>query len=144
MSEARKEVKQKGARRSIRVHLIIGLAVVLILAGGQRYAVLAHLRVVAAAHLDDHLVAAGFPRRCNDIFGDSVRIEAGNILGDRAGEQLDVLRQIADMAAEHFGRPLIERGGIDPDLAAYRLPDPDQRAHLANHAAGRVLHLLDV
>jgi HlyD family secretion protein len=34
MSEVRKEVKQKGARRSIRLHLIIGLAVVLILAGG--------------------------------------------------------------------------------------------------------------
>jgi HlyD family secretion protein len=34
MSEARKDVKRKGARRSIRLHLIIGLAVVLILAGG--------------------------------------------------------------------------------------------------------------
>ena len=34
MSEVRKDVKRKGARRSIRLHLIIGLAVVLILAGG--------------------------------------------------------------------------------------------------------------
>ncbi|HEU0082505.1 MAG TPA: HlyD family type I secretion periplasmic adaptor subunit [Bradyrhizobium sp.] len=34
MSETRKEVKPKGARRSIRLHLIIGLAVVLVLAGG--------------------------------------------------------------------------------------------------------------
>jgi HlyD family secretion protein len=34
MSEAGNEVKPKGARRSIRLHLIIGLAVVLVLAGG--------------------------------------------------------------------------------------------------------------
>jgi HlyD family secretion protein len=34
MKEAGKEVTKKGARRSIRLHLIIGLAVVLVLAGG--------------------------------------------------------------------------------------------------------------
>jgi HlyD family secretion protein len=34
MSETKNEVRPKGARRSIRLHLIIGLAVVLVLAGG--------------------------------------------------------------------------------------------------------------
>ena len=55
-------------------------------------------------------------------------IEAADVLRDGAGEQLDVLRQVADMAAEHVGRPLVERGAVEPHLAADRLPDADQRA----------------
>ena len=61
--------------------------------------------------------------------GVGVGIEAADILGDGTGEQLDILRQIADMAAEHVGRPLVERRAIEPHLAAHRLPDADQRPH---------------
>src|ERR1700676_2528859 len=38
-------------------------------------------------------------------------------------------RQISDMAAEHVGRPLIERRAIEPYLSAHRLPYTDQHAH---------------
>src|SRR5258707_6237002 len=55
-------------------------------------------------------------------------IETANILGHAAGEQFDILRQIADIAAEHIGGPLIERRAIDPHLAAERLPYTYQRA----------------
>ena len=36
---------------------------------------------------------------------------------------------IADMAAEHVGRPLIQRRAVEPHLAAERPPDADQRPH---------------
>ena len=55
---------------------------------------------------------------------------------DRAGEQFDVLRQIADVTAEHVGRPLVERGAVEPDLAAHRLPDADQGADQRRLAGG--------
>ena len=62
-------------------------------------------------------------------FGRRLGIEPADVLRDRAREQFDILRQIADMAAEHVGRPLIERRAVEPHLAADRLPDADQRAH---------------
>jgi hypothetical protein len=67
------------------------------------------------------LAAAMMPRT-------ALGIEAADVLRDGAAEQFDVLRQIADMAAEHVGRPLVERGAVEPHLAAHRLPDADQRA----------------
>ena len=39
---------------------------------------------------------------------------------DGAVEQFDVLRQIADVLPERFGRPLIERRAVEPDVAARR------------------------
>ncbi len=71
---------------------------------------------------------AGFLGGRDDRFRFGFRIETGNVLRDRAGEQFDVLRQIADKTAEHVGRPLVECGAIEPYLAAERQPDADQRA----------------
>ena len=36
------------------------------------------------------------------VFGARIRREPRNVLGDRSGQQLDILRQIADMLAERL------------------------------------------
>ena len=63
--------------------------------------------------------------------GVGVFLEARDVLRDGAGEQFDVLRQIADVPAERVGRPLVERRAVEADLAARRPPDADQRARPA-------------
>ena len=62
-------------------------------------------------------------------FGSGVLVEAGDVLSDRAIEQLDVLRQIADVAAERFGVPMFERGMVEPHRAAKRGPRADDGAY---------------
>ena len=53
---------------------------------------------------------AGGPRGGDDACRDRVWLEPGDILRNRAVEQLDVLRQIPDVAAERSRIPLIECG----------------------------------
>jgi len=57
-----------------------------------------------------------------------LRLETGDVLRHRAGEQLHILRQVSDVAAEQIGRPLVECGAVEPDVSAHRLPDPDEYA----------------
>jgi hypothetical protein len=45
-----------------------------------------------------------------------------------AGKQFHILRQIADVPAEPFRRPLVERGAVERNAAAYRPPDAAQQA----------------
>ena len=49
-----------------------------------------------------------------------------DVLGDGPVEEFDVLRDIADMPAERVLVPLVERGTVEPDLAARGRPDTDQ------------------
>ena len=80
----------------------------LALAAGQHRAAVADLRVVAVGQLQDHFVRMSEPRRANDPFrgfGAGHCAEARDVLADRAGEQLDVLRQIADVLAERVAIP---------------------------------------
>ena len=100
----------------------------LALAGRQRRAALADLGLVAVRQLQDHVVHAGGAGGGDDLLGSGPHREAGDVLRHRAGEQLDVLRQVADVAAERLRRPLVERRAVEPDLAAHRLPDADQGA----------------
>ena len=72
---------------------------------------------------------AGFGRRRDDGFRRRIGVESRDVLRHRPGEQFDVLRQIADLLSEHIGGPLIERGAIEPDGAAQRLPNTDNRTH---------------
>ena len=72
---------------------------------------------------------ADFLGRGNDGFGVGLDLEAGDVLRHRAAQQLHVLRQIADVAAECVRRPLIERGAIEAHAAARGVPDPDQKPH---------------
>ena len=94
------------------------------LSGRERRAAFADLRVVAVRQSQHHLVHAGGVRGGDHRLRVGVRLEAGDILRHRAGEQLDVLRQIADMAAERLRAPLVERGAVEPHLAACRPHTP--------------------
>lgn len=68
----------------------------------QRFAAVADLRFVPFGEREDHVVHVGAARGPND----RLRVErqrlrgAADVLRDRAGEQFDVLRQIAEMRAE--------------------------------------------
>ena len=72
----------------------------LALAGGERGAALADLRRVAVGEVKDEVMDARRLRRLDDLLRLRVRVETGDVLGDRAGEELDVLRQVADVLAE--------------------------------------------
>ena len=67
---------------------------------------------------------------CRSDYGFVVglRLEAGNVLGHRSGEQLDILRQISDMPAERVRQPLVKRGAVKTHVSAHRLPDADKQA----------------
>src|SRR5262249_45752085 len=56
------------------------------------------------------------PRRLDDL-GVGILLEAADIGGDRVGEELDVLRQVAEMAAERLARPLRHVGAVETDRA---------------------------
>ena len=66
--------------------------------------------------------------RGDDLVRGGIVIEPGDILGDCAVKQLDILRQIADVTAEYFVLPLIECRTIEPDIAPQKRPDADNAA----------------
>ena len=73
-----------------------------------------------------------YPNRlgcCDHRCSISVGFKSTNVFCDRAGHQLDVLRQIADVTAKRIGRPLIESGTVKAHVAAHRLPDADEHTH---------------
>ena len=58
------------------------------------------------------------PGRSDHGFGVHLA-HAGDVLGHRAGKQLDILRQVADMTAEIVGLPLVEGGAVEAYRAAF-------------------------
>ena len=62
------------------------------------------------------------------------RIEARDVFGDRAGQQLDVLRHVAEMAPETVLVPMRQIVVADRDAAAARRPRADQGARQARFA----------
>ena len=68
------------------------------LTGRERSPLLADLGLVAFGQTDDELVHAGGLGGGDDGLGVGLGLEAGDVLRHRAGQQLDVLRQIADVA----------------------------------------------
>ena len=62
----------------------------------------------------------------DDGSGIMLRLKAGDVLGHRAIEQLNVLRQVSDVAAEVW--PLFEGGTVNAHLAACRLPNRNKSA----------------
>jgi hypothetical protein len=98
------------------------------LPGRERAAVIADHGVVALGQVDDEVVDAGrLGRRDNGIRVRRI-LETADVLRHRTVEQFDVLGDVADMPAERFGRPLVERRAIEPHRAAHRPPDSDQHA----------------
>ncbi len=51
----------------------------------------------------------------------------GDVLSHRAVEELDILRQVADMPAELIGLPLRKLRAVEPHTARKRRQDADQR-----------------
>ena len=108
----------------------------LTLAGGKGSTRFPDLRVVAVRQPQDHVVRAGLLGCRDHRLRRGIRIEAGDVLRNRSFEQLDVLRQIADMLAERVGIPLVERSAIEAYSAAHRRPRADQRTR-ERRLAGR-------
>ena len=94
---------------------------------GQRHAALADSRRVALRQTQNDVMHAGDLRRLQDGVGGCLLIEAANVFGNGAVEQGHILRQIADIPAEIFVSPLIERGPVEPHDALLGRPDSDQR-----------------
>ena len=69
---------------------------------------------------------AGQLRGSNDGLGIGLRIEPGDVAGDCAGQHLDLLGQIAEIAAERVPFPLIVCCPVDPHLAECCWPYPKQ------------------
>ena len=84
-------------------------------------------RIVTCRQPNDQIMHADSFGRGNHGLGVGVRFEASDILRHCAGQQLHVLRQIADVTAKRVRRPLIEGSAIEAHVAAHRLPDADQQ-----------------
>src|SRR5262245_24645214 len=70
----------------------------------------------------------------NDRFGLWIYREASNIFRDGARKKLDVLRKVANMLPQSFGRPLIVGCAIEPNLAACWLPNTNEHSCEARFA----------
>ena len=106
------------------------------LSGRECRAAVADPRLEAVRQAQDHLVDAGRLGRREDGLRIGVLVEAADVFGNRAVEQFDVLRQIADVAAERLDVPLLERRLVEADRAAQRRPGADEGAH-QRRLAGR-------
>ena len=99
----------------------------LALAARQMLPAIADLGVIALRQAQDHLMAAGQPRGLEG----QLRIwvgHAGDVPQHGAVEQLHILRQVADMAAEILPQPGEHIGAIQPHRAGGRLQGADQQA----------------
>ena len=79
-------------------------------------AALANSGFVTLRKTHDHGVHAGRLCGSNDALAAGVGIEAGDVFSDRSVEQLDVLRQVADMLAKDVRAPLVESGSVEADV----------------------------
>src|SRR5215203_6954974 len=73
------------------------------LAGGEGGPSLANLSLVARRQAEDKVVHSGGCRCRDDIVSLGVFLEASNILSNRSRKKLDVVWEVADMAAERLG-----------------------------------------
>ena len=100
-----------------------GEADALPLAARERRALRPDLGGVALGQAQDHLVHAGELRRLDHGFVGRVG-QARDVVAHGAGEQLDVLRQVADMAAEVGRDPSVHLGAVEADMARGRAARP--------------------
>ena len=98
----------------------------LTLACRKRTPVLADISLVPIGHFEDQLMNAGKFGGSQHLFRVQNRFEPADVLGDRAGEQFDVLRQVANVLAEFLGNPLIECRAVYSDGAPHRIPHTRQ------------------
>jgi len=84
---------------------------------GKNCAGLADARFIARGESQDHLMDARSLCRGDDILRRCIGSETRDVLRDRAVEELDFLRQIANVAAEDLRRPKSQRGAIETNCA---------------------------
>jgi hypothetical protein len=106
----------------------------LALAAGQPRAAGTEPRVVALRQAQDHVVGVRPARGGDDLFGVGL-VQAGDVFRHRPGEQLHVLRQIADVAPQPLARPLPEFRAVQANLAAARPPAPGDQARQGGFSA---------
>ena len=94
------------------------------------------LRVVALGKAQDHLVTSRELSCLHDLFVGRFH-QARDVLPYRAPEELDVLRQVADVMAEVSARPREDIGSVEPDHARYRLQHADQNSRERGLARAR-------
>ena len=70
---------------------------------------------------------AGSLRRADDLLRVSRGIKPRDVLADRPGKELDVLRRIADVPAKRLFIPLVERRAVEANLATCGLPNAHQK-----------------
>ena len=104
-----------------------GEADALALAAREMEAALADLGLVAVRQAQDHVVHAGEARSLDDVVGIGVG-EAPDVVLYGAAEQGDVLRQVADVAADLGAIQRREVGGIEPHVARAGCCDAGQQA----------------
>ena len=112
----------------------------LALSGRERCPVRAHLGLVSVRQPQDHLVHAGCARGGNNDAAFGIFLEAADVLGDRALEQLNVLRQVADVPTELLARPAIKGRAIEANVRlsqAARGPSGRERAWTFPPRSGR-------
>src|SRR5690606_33196896 len=84
-------------------------------------------RRIAERQSEDRLVDPGAARGGDDVGGVGV-LHARDVVGDRAVEQRDALRQIPDMPAEILALPAPRAVAVEIDASRGRLGRPDEDA----------------
>ena len=105
------------------------------LAAGKRVPAVADLRIVAIRQLLDEFMTAGQHRGLDDEIGVAV-LEPRDVLRDRAGEQLHVLRQISDIAPKLLRIPMAEIIAVEAHRSAQNRPNADENAREARFSGG--------
>ena len=94
------------------------------------------LGVVAAGQPQDHVMAIGKLRRGDD--GGSIGLpQPRDILGNRAGEKLHILRQVAQVPADLVPPPVEDLRPIQPHRAGSRRVQADQHPGQGRFSGGR-------
>ena len=95
----------------------------------ERFPTFADRGVVAVGQPENQLVRAGGLGRAQHGIGVRLYAHPGDVLGNGAVEQLDCLRDEADMLAELVRVPMVERGAVEPHATMRRPPDAHERAY---------------
>ena len=93
----------------------------------ERHAARADDGVIAFGQGQDGLVHIGHLGRGNHRPGVGLGREAGDVLGNRAVKQLDVLRQVADKLPAPVGVPLVQGGMVIAHTAGHHRGQPRER-----------------
>jgi hypothetical protein len=97
------------------------------LPGREHGAAFADLGLVPLGKSEDHLVHPGGLCGFDDGCGLGLGVEAGDVVRDRPGEELDILRQVADVTPKVVGRPLVECSTVQANLAPNGRPNAHDR-----------------